>query len=198
MYSWHVTFEDLPEVRELATAGWLRVAGLPGLDQVPGRWLHLTVQDVGFSDEVSDGELAAITGAVRDRLAAIPPVTVTLGPARVVAEGIVCDARPDGALTPVRNAIRAAIAEVRGTNRVPGEPGWWPHVSVGYASAAVPAAPFEAALGGWNAVAAVTVSTVRLIRLGRDQRRYEWETRAIVALGATREARRGSAPQPGS
>ena len=46
---------------------------VPGLDLVPGPWLHLTMQDVGFSDEVSGGDLAAITAAARSRLAAVPP-----------------------------------------------------------------------------------------------------------------------------
>jgi hypothetical protein len=42
----------------------------------------------------------------------------------------------------------------------------------------------EAALEGEDTVVAVTVGAVQLIRLGRDQHVYEWETCATVPLGA--------------
>jgi hypothetical protein len=47
-----------------------RLADLPGLDLVPGQWLHLTTQGVGLTDEVSDTNLTAITSASRTRPAA--------------------------------------------------------------------------------------------------------------------------------
>jgi 2'-5' RNA ligase len=183
MYTWHVTFADVPAVQELAAAARARLRGLDGIDLVPGRWLHLTTQDVGFSDEITDTDLAAITDAARARLDAIEPIPVTIGPALVASEGIVCWAAPDGALTPMRDAIRAAIADVRGPRRVPGGPAWAPHVSIAYGSADGPADAFEAALDGEDAVAAMTVDAIKLIRLGRDQRVYEWETLASVPLG---------------
>jgi hypothetical protein len=30
--------------------------GLRSLDLIPGRWLHLTVQGIGFTDEISEGD----------------------------------------------------------------------------------------------------------------------------------------------
>jgi hypothetical protein len=47
MYTFHVTFEDQPAVQEPAAEARQRLAGLDGLDLVPGRWLHLTTQGVG-------------------------------------------------------------------------------------------------------------------------------------------------------
>jgi 2'-5' RNA ligase len=186
MYTWHVTFADVPVVQQLAAVVQARLAGLDGVDPVPGRWLHLTTQDVGFTDEVSDADLAAITAAARGRLTALEPIPVTIGPARVASEGILCWVGPDGALTPMRDAIRAAIADVRGPLRVPDGPGWAPHVSVAYSSADGPADAFEAAIDGEDSAAAMTVDAVTLIRLGRDQRVYEWETLARVPLGTPR------------
>jgi hypothetical protein len=55
-----------------------RLAGLPGLDLVPGQWLHLTTQGVGFTDEVSDTDLTAITSAARTRLAAVEPPCIVV------------------------------------------------------------------------------------------------------------------------
>jgi hypothetical protein len=184
MYTWHVTFGDQPAVRDLAARGRDLLRDVPGLDLIPGPWLHLTTQDVGFSDEVSAGDLAAITAAARARLAAVAPAAVTIGPARVVDEGIVCDAYPTAALSPVRDAVRAAIGEVRERERVPGQAGWWPHVSLAYASADGPSAPAEAALTGFDEAAVITVTEVQLILLGRDEHVYQWKTRATVSLGA--------------
>jgi hypothetical protein len=174
MYTWHVTFADVPVVRELAASAQARLAGLDGVDLVPGRWLHLTTQDVGFTDEITDADLAAITGAVRARLAAIEPIPVTIGPARVADEGILFWVAPDHGLSPMRDAIRAAIADVRGAQRVLDGPAWAPHVSIAYGRAD----------GAADAFAALTVDAVTLIRLGRDRHVYEWETLATAPLGA--------------
>jgi hypothetical protein len=141
------------------------------------------MQAIGFTDEVSDAGLAAIAGAARRRLARVAPPQAVIGPARVITEGIVCDVRPAGPLTPARDALRAAIGDVWGPARVPGRSGWWPHVSLGYASAAGPAGPFEAALAGFAGVAPHTVSAVQLVRLGRDHHLWEWDVCATVPLG---------------
>jgi len=183
MYYWHVTFPEAPEVQALAAAARERLAALPGMDLVPAQWLHLTTQAIGFTDEVGDGDLAAIAGAARRRLARVAPPQVVIGPARVITEGIVCDARPAGSLTPARDALRGAIGDVRGPARVPGRSEWWPHVSLGYASAAGPAGPFEAALAGFTGVAPHTVSSIQLVRLGRDHHLWEWDVCATVPLG---------------
>ena len=118
MYYWHVTFPEAPGMQALAAAARERLAGLPGMDLVPAQWLHLTAQAIGFTDEVSDADLAAIAGAARRRLARVAPTQVVIGPARVITEGIVCDVRPAGSLAPARDALRAAIGDVRGPARV--------------------------------------------------------------------------------
>ncbi len=186
MYTWHVTFAGVPVVQDLAASAQARLAGLDGLDLVPGRWLHLTTQDVGFTDEIPDADLAAITGAARARLAAIKPIPVMIGPAEVASEGILFWVAPDRALTPMRDAIRAAIADVWGPRRVPDGSAWAPHVSIAYSCADGPADALEAALGGEGSVASMTVGEVKLIRLGRDEHVYEWEMLASVPLGTPR------------
>jgi hypothetical protein len=184
MHAWHVTFRDQPAIRDLAARGRDLLRDVPGLDLVPDPWLHLTTQSVGFSDEVSAADLTAITAAARSRLAAVPPAVVTIGPARVLDEGIGCDAHPAAALSPVRDAVRAAIGDVWGPARVPDDADWWPHVSLAYASADGPAGPAEVALAGFDEVTAITVTEIQLILLGRDEHVYLWETQATVSLGA--------------
>jgi 2'-5' RNA ligase len=183
-YTFHVTFNDQPEVQALAAAARDRLAGLPGLDLIPAQWLHLTMQGVGFADEVTDEDVVAITAAARSALAGVAPVTVSIGPPVAVGEGITCHASPADALDPVRNAVRAGIGDVWGPEKVLEAAEWTPHVSVAYASEDGPAEPFEAALGGLADTATATVRAVDLIKLGRDNRLYEWETMASLPLGA--------------
>jgi hypothetical protein len=141
------------------------------------------MQGIGFTDEVSDDDLSKIITAARERLAAVAPVTVKIGPVIVADEGIACRTAPAGALDPVRDAVRAAIGDIWGSSQVPETAEWTPHVSVAYASADGGGARFEAALTGLDDVAEVTVSAVDLIRLGRDRHVYEWETVERFPLG---------------
>jgi len=184
--TFYVTFDGLTAVHELAGAARRRLGGLPGLDLVPDQWLHLTLQEVGFSDEVTDAERGAIVAAATGSLAALPPVTATIGSPELAGEGIFCRVTPAGALDPARDAVRAAISEARGPERVPDSAEWarWtPHVSLAYANADGPGGPFEAALDGLTDMATVTVRAVDLIRFGRDRHLYEWETITRLPLG---------------
>jgi hypothetical protein len=182
-YTFHVTWRDQPAVQKLGEETRARLAGVPGLDPVPAEWLHLTMQGVGFADEVSDADLRAVTAAAESRLASVKPVPVVLPPPRAASEGVATYATPAGVLDDVRDAVRAAIGDVRGPQRVPEAAGWAAHVSFAYASADGPAAPVNRVLAGVSGATA-TVRAVDLIRIGRDRRVYEWETIARLPIGA--------------
>ena len=182
MYTWHFTFDDQPAVRDLAAAYQARLEGLPGLDLVPARWLHLTIQDVGFTDEVGDEDLAAIVAAARRRLASLSPEQVRLGPARVTSEGILLDVEPAAGLMAIRTELRAAISEVWSAAKVLGPAEWTPHVGIAYSSTSAPGAPCVTALAKSGATAESVIQSVQLIILGRDQHMYEWETYTSIQL----------------
>lgn len=190
-YTVHATFAGVPAMQALAAKARDRLAGVPGLDLIPGQWLHLTMQGIGFADEVSDADLSAVITAAKARLAGVPPVIVAIGPPVVAAEGVTCWASPPRALDPVRNAVRAGIADVWGPERVPEATEWSAHVSVAYASADGPGELVEAALGDLTDVAEATIGSVDLIRLGRDHRLYEWETITSLPLRGTNDLRGG-------
>jgi 2'-5' RNA ligase len=181
-YTFHFTFAAQSAVQELAAEARARLAAFAWLDLVPGEWLHCTTQGIGFTGDVGDTDLSAITAAARARLAAVSPMVVTISAPHSASEGALCDVAPDGSLDAARDAARAAIADVWGAARVPEASQWTPHVSVAYANADGPAAPIDAALAGTEG-ATVTLPTLDLIRLGRDQHVYEWETIASIALG---------------
>lgn len=111
-YTWHITFAEQAELRELAEAYTPVLAELPMLDHIPVQWLHLTMQGVGFTDEVAQADVDAIVEAARRRLAELEPFTVTVGPPHVDPETIQMSVQPVEPLRNVRASIRAAIGEV--------------------------------------------------------------------------------------
>jgi len=183
MYTWHVTFAGHPEVSELAARVQARLAGLPGLDLIPGQWLHLTMQGIGFTDEVPEDDITLIVEGARKHLAAVPVPQVTVGPARVVGEGIAFEVTPQDGLTAVRAALREAIAEVRSPQRVPDPDEWTAHVSVAYANSTGPGDDYAKALAGDDGTVSLDVGAVQLIVLGRDEHLYSWTTRADLPIG---------------
>jgi 2'-5' RNA ligase len=182
MYTWHFTFDNQAALHALVDAYQARLAGLPGMDLIPRQWLHLTTQGVGFTDEVPDTDIEAIIDAARKRLAAVPRVTVNMGPAIVDPEVVRLEVQPADALTPVRRALRDAIATARGPEHVAEPDGWTPHVSVAYSNSDGPMEPYIKTLDPPLAPVSVDIPDVQLIVLGRDTHLYEWQTRAVVPL----------------
>jgi 2'-5' RNA ligase len=184
-YTFHVTFADQPGAQRLVADYAPVLEKLPQLDPVPSRWLHLTLQDIGFTDEVADDDVDRIVRAARRRCAELEPFTVTIGPAHVDPETIQMPARPLEPLARLRLAIRAAIGDVWRHDNVPEpEAGFRAHVSLGYSNTAGPTDPVAQALdahGGYTGE--VTVSSVSLINLNRDRKAYEWTDVASVPLG---------------
>jgi hypothetical protein len=77
----------------------------------------------------------------------------------------------------------AAIAGVRGPERLPEGPDWTPHISAAYSSVTGSADTVETALGGEDGTMHTTVKAVQLIRLGRDRHAYEWDPAVTLPLG---------------
>ena len=185
-YTWHLTFAGAPEVARLA-AGWQDGIAAPGLDPVPPEWLHLTLQGVGFTDEIAAGDVVAILAAAGERCARLRPFALTLGPADADPEGVPLSVRPWAPVDALRDAVRASIEQVWGGRGVP-EPadGFRPHVTVAYSSGGTPAAPLRERLVRLRRVlppVEITVREVSLIELRRGHQRYTWATRAVVPLG---------------
>ncbi|MFT7837706.1 2'-5' RNA ligase family protein [Saccharothrix sp. BKS2] len=184
-YTWHITFADQPEARRLVAEYAPILDRLPRLDRVPARWLHLTLQGIGFTDEIDRRDVDDIVEAARTRCAELEPFTVTLGPARVDPETIQMPAHPLEPLAELRSAIRAAIGDVWGPDNVPEpEAGFRAHVSLGYSNTAGPSEPLAEALDTHGPrTAQVIVTSVSLIDLNRDRRAYEWTDVATVTIG---------------
>jgi 2'-5' RNA ligase len=181
-FTWHLTFQDTPQVHDLAIRYRAALAHLPGLDLVPDRWLHLTMQGLGFIGDVTDQDAHKIADAATIRLAAVRAFDLELDRPTITPEAIRWDPVSLGP-TLVRSAIRTAISDV--WPEVPeAAEGFSAHVTIAYSNSNGPAAPVSDALAKVPSSPAITrITHADLIVLNRDHHMYEWETFASVPLG---------------
>ena len=185
MYTWHITFDGQDRLHELVAEYQAALNPLPGLDLIPPRWLHLTMQGVGFTDEVSAQDARAVATAARQRCFGLRPFELAFGQPIVDPESIQFALRPAEPAQALRRRIRAGIADVWGADKVPEAEEWSPHVSIAYSNSTGSPEPFAGALARARVPdATLTVSTVELIILNRDNRMYEWDVFERVTLRA--------------
>ncbi|MEV0823604.1 2'-5' RNA ligase family protein [Nonomuraea rubra] len=190
VYTWHLTFEHAPQLHQLAEQYQQSLAAIDGHNPVPARWLHLTVQGVGWADEVPADRLDQVTQAVAVRLGKLAPVKLTFHRPAVLGEAVVLAPTPAEPLHEIWDEIRAGIAEVTGDAPTAAEQvkGFHPHVSLTYINTPGPAQPYVETLSGVNAEPVkVSVDHVALIvqnRVLEPEWVYRWNTHAVVPLGA--------------
>ncbi len=179
LYHWHMLFHDQPKVRELAAKAQDRLLALPGLDLVPIHWLHLTTYIVGFVDEVPEAKIESMVAEVREQLAGIPPIPVSLGRILYHPEAVTLAVEPVDMLNPVLDAVRAASDSVGCVGHTDTNP-WLPHISVAYSNGVSPAAPIIAALGRWLPPVKVRIRSVSLVAQTQVGRTWQWRPVAEV------------------
>jgi 2'-5' RNA ligase len=143
------------------------------------------MQGIGFVHDVETEEADAIVAAARDRCAGIAPFKLTIGTPHVDPESIQIAVDPVEPVSHVRAAIRAAIADVWGADRVPepAEP-YNPHLSLAYTNSEGPAAPLIQALSSApDLPASAMIDSCQLIVLNRDEGMYVWKPYATIRLG---------------
>lgn len=189
-YSIFATFEDQPELHGVINEWQNRLARVPGLDMVPREWRHLTIQGVGFADEVAEGQVDAIATELERALSRVPAARVQFGPLAIHQEALVLPAVPQEPVREVRSAIRSAIAtELGGDQLDGGEDGYKPHVTIAYNSIDrdVPPKIANCATAAFQR-ADVTLRAVDLVEMNRDNGMYEWRSRRRLPLGISRVA----------
>jgi 2'-5' RNA ligase len=196
LYTWYVTFEDAAELHRLAAVHQRRIS-TPTLDPVPAEGLHLTLQTVGFTDEVPDADVHAIAEQAGSRCARLAPFTVTLGPTYADPETVLLRVALWDPVEQLRLTIRDAIAAVWGQDRVPGPAaGFHPHVTLCYSNADADSAPLRTVLADLRDLPPATarIHAAKLVRLDRDQHVYRWTTVSSAPLSG-RTATRSTPPQ---
>ncbi|WP_433519993.1 2'-5' RNA ligase family protein [Nonomuraea sp. CA-143628] len=187
-YTWHILVEDQPAIHEFAKQLQPELEATGVLGPIPLEWLHMTMQGVGFTNEVSDGQLDAIAAAVTERVASIGPVAVTLGPPVVDPEGVNLPVRPVEAVDAVRRAVRDGIADIWGAGRVPeAEDRFVPHVSLAYShTSGASLATIRDILARHAAAIPAVLTRASLIDINRDNGMYQWTLIRRASLATAR------------
>lgn len=186
-YACHVTLNQWPEVCDLVARYQNSLRDFSGVDLIPAPWLHLTMQGIGFVDQLSLAVIDNVASNLRARLATWPKTTVTFHKPVVRPEAIYLPAQPAKALVDLRSSVRSAIGDVLGQAWLESANGeqqaYRPHVSVAYFNASQPTAPIVQALTALDPPpATVHVKEVAVLEFHRDHRMYEWTTDEPIDL----------------
>lgn len=180
---WYLTFENQPRLWRLAEQLQDRLDGMEAVDPVPPPWLHLTLEDIAFMDEIAPAqvdELVEVAEAAVEGWSAPP---LTLGPVAAWGSALVLLAGPGPALRDLRDRLRACTAVVVGSEKVRGPEHFVPHVSFGYVNRHCPRLPVLERLedlADENVV--VSVPRLTLAAVTRRNRHYQWIARASLDL----------------
>ena len=175
MYTFHLTMERADAVRGLARSVRPVLERFECVDPVPESWLHLTMNGLGFADEVPDDRLEAIADEVFALWSSLDHPVLRFTHLFVGLEGTMLVAERSDWLMALARAQRAVIDRLLG----PREWGdFWPHASLCYFNGPMDPRPLVGALApvldavpdGVDVAPALT-----LMRLGRDERVYTWE-----------------------
>jgi hypothetical protein len=184
----YATVEDQPAVHALVDAYQRPLRDLPQLDLIDRRWLHVTVQGVGFLDVLAPGSLAQLVTALRPRLAVLPAPEVEAGPAEISTDAVFVPLRPAAGLALIRQAVRDAAHAALGLPEpyaLPGQEGEYdPHLSIAYANAPVPVARVGDRLAAVQPPpVTVTLRGMTVLSLRRTGRTWEWTDAVHLPLG---------------
>lgn len=171
---WYLTFGHSPDVA--AAASSVRAPlGATGADVVPPRWLHLTVTDMGFPDEIDPWAIGIATDGVRRALRDWRAFELSLGPVGVLPEAVVLAAGPATPVRRLRRAIRRGLADVgiRPPVELDRDP---PHVSLCYVNDRTDHARLRRAVGELDVPPVrVRCERVEQVLVTRSHGHYHWE-----------------------
>ncbi|MFD1547742.1 2'-5' RNA ligase family protein [Nonomuraea guangzhouensis] len=190
IYTWRLTFECAPQLHQLAERYQSALSVIGGHNPIPAQWLHLTVQSVGFVDEVPEELLDQVTKAVGVRLGGVAPIELSFRRPTVIGEAVVLAPTPAEPLHQLWGEVRNGIADVTGNASTAAEQvkGFRPHVSLTYFNTPGPAQPYIDALSRVEANAVnVNVDRVALIvqnRVLEPEWVYRWDIHTSVPLRA--------------
>lgn len=184
-YHWMVMLGDVPALTALANRCQEQLRDLPHLDMVPTTSLHITMQRLAFTDEVSPAVAAAVVNDVRRRCVDFPAIPVEIGPLAGSPGAVRFSVGPPEPVSRLHDLIRESIAEVRGSTAPPEQAsGFVPHVSIAYHNTPADARPLVQRVASLRHLPPVTtvIQSVDLVELRREGHRYVTTKQADVRL----------------
>lgn len=186
-YTWHVTFDNDSPAAQLVEIFAPTLSQIPTMDPVAREGLHITIQGIGFTDEVTAADLQRISEAATTYLIRREPFDALIGPPSADKETIGMPIANPESFRGIRDDLQHAIADVWGREQVPERSDRFrPHLSLAYSTGVASMTDLRDLLtvnklSGIEIVQPVTA--VSLIALNRDNHRYEWREIAKVPLG---------------
>lgn len=172
---WYLTFENQPELHELATRAQSCLLGVETVDLVPPQWLHLTLDDVGFVDEIPPAHVDDVLASARVGMAGWEVPSITLGPVDTMADALVLRAAPEHELGLLRARLRSSTAAALGAEASSGTGNFWPHVTLAYINDACDRRTVMEPLAAVSSVEVVVArSQLTLAAVTRRDRHYQW------------------------
>ncbi|MEN3267155.1 2'-5' RNA ligase family protein [Pseudonocardia sp.] len=135
-YAFHLAVGDSPGVTKLVAQYQNALKNIDGLDLIPREWLHITMQGLGFVDDISTEDLESMLKTTSEALSKFEPFTLTFNQPVIRPEAVVLAPEPVEPLDRLRNSVRTAIEKALGPGAVDlGPTGYQPHLSFAYVSA---------------------------------------------------------------
>ncbi len=156
------------------------------MQPVPRQWLHITLQGLGFTDEVSRADVEQIVAAAAKYLRRRDSFDATFGLPAADRETIgLAVTAPE--LVQVRADLQCAIGDVWGVDNVPErDDRFGAHLSLAYSTGERSISELQQLIVRANLdqlLVSEHISAVSLIELNRDHHQYEWAEVASVLLG---------------
>lgn len=180
---WYLTFPHQAALWRLAERVHARVHGVRTVDVVPLQWLHLTLDDVGFVDELTPGQVEDVVESVHAAVEGwrVPPIT--LGPVTTMVGALVLRAAPEAELGQLRDRLRASTGAVLGHDAASGLGDFWPHVTLAYSNDACDRRTVMEPLGTVSSDQVVVAAPqLTLAAATRRNRHYQWTARSVIPL----------------
>ena len=184
---WYLTFDGEHLAGALGPEILDAVKATDWLDPVPPRWMHLTLWDLGFADELDQETVRTAATTARRLFEDHPPIRLVLGPVRTLTQAMVLTAGPLDDLRDLQARVRQVTERTAGSHGyVPGGL-FWPHVSLGYVNREVDRRTVARTVDRMPRVLThVEVDRLTLASVTRRNRHYQWNVAAEVDLRSHR------------
>lgn len=180
-YYWYLTFDD---ARLAALARKCQeFLSDDGLDPVPHDGLHITLLGIGEAADVSGHRLSEVVAAAEERLAGFASFELLVGPLAGSRSAIRFSVAPWDPLLELHRLLFDCTGRVVPGKR-PRTTHFRPHLGIGYLNAPQSASGLVERVAALHDLPPVQVSvdTVDLVELRREEHAYRWDTCATISL----------------
>jgi 2'-5' RNA ligase len=181
---WYLTFrrDDLAAAVDESARRLVRATDW--LDAVPLDWCHVTVADVGFTDELEQSDADDVAAAVSRALEGEDRLRLSFGPALTLRSAVALPAGPLDRLRALQARVRRTTSAQLGARHADVHRHlYWPHLSLGYVNRVVDADTASRFIRALPPLGMrVDVDALTLAAVTRRDHGYQWQVQGRLAL----------------